>query len=297
MTSFLPTIITSPLERIAAAQEVLAQGSPDDGQGAIPLGLHVEGPFLNPLKKGAHNPNHLCLPNLEAVAGWSPGQGVRLVTLAPELPGALAVIAALAERGVVVSAGHSMATYAEAQAAIEAGLTYGTHLFNTMSPLLHREPGLPGALLTNPALIVGLIPDDVHVHPAVIELIWAIKGGKRLNLVTDAMAALGMSPGRYHLGDQTVMVTENEARLGDGTLAGSIVSMAVALGNLMAFTGCSLAEALPTVTTTPASLLGISDQRGQIATGLLADVVLLTPDLQVVTTIVEGQTVYSNKSK
>lgn len=297
VTSFLPTIITSPLERITAAQEVLAQGSPGNCSGAIPLGLHVEGPFLNPLKKGAHNANHLCLPNLEAVASWSPEQGVSLVTLAPELPGALAVIAALAERGVVVGAGHSMATYAQAQAAIEAGITYGTHLFNTMPPLQHREPGLPGALLTNPALSVGLIPDGVHVHPAVIELIWAIKGGKRLNLVTDAMAALGMPPGCYHLGDQTVIVTENEARLVDGTLAGSIVSMDAALRNLITFTGCSLAEALPTVTTIPASLLGLSDQRGQIAAGLLADVILLTPDLQVVTTIVEGQVVYSTNNK
>jgi len=292
ITSFLPTIITSPLETIAAAQQVLAGGTPAGFRGATPLGLHVEGPFLNPAKKGAHNPAHLRPPSLDAAADWTPQQAVRLVTLAPELPGAVDVVKILVERGVVVSAGHSLATYAQAQAAFEAGVTYGTHLFNAMPPLAHREPGLPGALLTNPALTVGLIPDGIHVHPAVIALIWAAKGGARLTLVTDAMAALGMSPGRYQIGDQAVIVTETDARLEDGTLAGSTVSLDAALRNLMEFTGCSLAEALPAVTSTPALLLGLPD-RGQIAPGFMADLVLLTPELRVGKTIVAGQVVYS----
>ena len=141
VTSFLPTIITSPLEKIAQAQDTLALGRPAGFKGATPLGLHLEGPFLNPRKKGAHNPEYLRAPDLSLVANWSPETCVRLVTLAPELPGALDVIRCLTGRGVVVSAGHSMATYAQAEAGFAAGTRYGTHLFNAMSPLAHREPG------------------------------------------------------------------------------------------------------------------------------------------------------------
>jgi N-acetylglucosamine-6-phosphate deacetylase len=297
VTAFLPTIITAPLATTAAARQVLLKGRPaaDAPPGATPLGLHVEGPFLNPAKKGAHNPAYLQPPTVEAAANWSPETGVRLVTLAPELPGATALIRVLTARGIVVSAGHSTATYAQALAGFEAGITYGTHCFNAMPPLEHREPGLPGALLTHPALTVGLIPDGIHVHPAVVALIWAAKGSHRLTLVSDAMAALGMPPGQYLLGDFEVIVGEADARLADGTLAGSILPLDAALRNLMAFTGCSLTEALPTVTTTPAALLGLDNQRGQIAPGFMADLVLLTPDLQVAATIVNGEVLYRAK--
>jgi N-acetylglucosamine-6-phosphate deacetylase len=292
VTSFLPTIVTSPLETIATAQQVLARGAPGGRNGAVPLGLHVEGPFLNPDKKGAHNPAFLRLPDLKAVADWSPQKGVRLVTLAPELPGALDVIAALADRGVVVSAGHSLASYAQAQAAFEAGITYGTHLFNTMPPLQHREPGLIGALLQETRARVGLIADGIHVHPAVVSLVWKATGPRRLTLVSDAMAAMGMSPGCYQIGNLVVMVDETSSRLVDGTLAGSILTLDAALRNLIAFTGCSLAAALATITATPAALLGLSHRRGHVAPGFAADLVLLTPDLYVVKTIVGGQLVY-----
>jgi N-acetylglucosamine-6-phosphate deacetylase len=292
VTSFLPTIITSPLSQVGKGQEVLAGGPPAGWSGSIPLGLHCEGPFLNPLKKGAHNPNHLQLPSLEAVAGWSPQQHVRLVTLAPELPGALPVVETLAGRGVLVSSGHSMATYAEAQAAFAAGARYGTHLFNAMPTLEHREPGLPGALLTTPGQTAGIIPDGVHTHPAIVALAWQMKGPKRLNVVTDAMAALGMPPGRYMLGDQEVTVTERDARLPSGTLAGSVLTMDEALRKLLRYTGCSLAEALATMTSTPAELLGIGHERGRIVPAAYADLVFLTPALHVALTMVEGKTVY-----
>ena len=292
VTSFLPTIITSPLAQVAQAQAVLAAGPPSDWQGSIPLGLHCEGPFLNPQKKGAHNPNHLRLPSLAAVADWSPQQHVRLVTLAPELPGALPLIEALASRGVLVSSGHSMATYAQAQAGFAAGATYGTHLFNAMPTLEHREPGLAGALLTTLSQTSGIIPDGVHTHPAIIDLAWKLKGPARLNVVTDAMAALGMPPGRYLLGDQEVLVSEREARLPSGSLAGSVLSMDEALRKFIAYTGCALADALATMTSTAADLLGLGQERGRIAAGAYADLVLLTPDLRVWCTIVEGRLVY-----
>lgn len=295
VTAFLPTIITSPLPTVAQAQEVVLHGRPAGYQGAAPLGLHVEGPFLNPQKKGAHNPAYLRQPSLAAVADWSPEQGVRLVTLAPELPGALPMVEALCGRGVLVSAGHSMATYAEAMAGFDAGIRYGTHLFNAMPSLLHREPGLPGALLTDDRPIAGLIADGIHTHPAMVKLIWTCLGSQRLNLVTDAMAALGMAPGSHLLGDFEVQVDATSARLADGTLAGSILSLDQALRNLMAFTGCTLEQALPTITTTPARALGMAHSRGQIAPGYAADLVLLAPDLSVRGTVVAGEVVYNNE--
>ena len=292
VTSFLPTIISSPLSQIAAGQEVVIAGQPAGFRGARPLGLHVEGPFLNPRKKGAHHPNHLRQPDLNAVADWSPAAGVRLVTLAPELPGALDVIAALSARGVLVSLGHSMATYDQAAAGFDAGARGGTHLFNAMPALGHRDPGLVGALLTDERLTVGFIADGIHTHPAVIKLVWQALGSGRLALVTDAMAALGMPPGRYRLGDDEVMVDAVSCRLADGALAGSILSPDQALRNLIAAAGCTLAEALPMVTTTPARAIGLGHARGRIAEGCIADMVLLTPDLHVRTTIVEGDVVY-----
>jgi N-acetylglucosamine-6-phosphate deacetylase len=216
-----------------------------------------------------------------------------LVTLAPELPGALDLVISLTERGVVLGAGHSNSTFAEAKAGFDAGIRYGTHLFNAMPPLHHREPGLVAALLTDSRITVGLVTDGVHIHAAMIGLTWCIVGSSRLTLVSDAMAALGMSPGEYLLGGSDVVVDESSARLADGTLAGSILSLDAALRNLMAFAGCSLQDALPTVTSTPAALLAILDQRGQLAPGLVADLVLLTPDLNVAMTVVSGEVVYA----
>lgn len=293
VTAFLPTIITAPLEKSAAGRRVVTEGRPAGYRGATPLGLHIEGPFLNPAKKGAHNPNYLRLPTLEAVADWSPQNGVRLATLAPELPGALEVVEALSRRGVLVSAGHSMATYDQAVAGFDAGVRYGTHLFNAMPSLLHRDPGLPGALLTDERVTVGLIADGVHTHPAMVKLVWQALGPMRLNLVTDAMAALGMPPGQHLLGDYAVTVDGETCRLADGTLAGSILSMDQALRNLIAFTGCAPEEALPTITTTPARAIGLEQERGQITPGYVADLVLLSPDLHVRGTVVDGELVYA----
>ena len=259
------------------------------------MGLHVEGPFLNPQKKGAHNAAYLRPPSLDAVANWSPEDGVRLVTLAPELPGALEVVAALTARGIVVSAGHSMATYEEAETGFDAGIRYGTHLFNAMPSVNHRDPGLPGALLTDARTTVGLIADGIHTHPSVIELVWRILGRDRLSLVTDAMAALGMGPGQHLLGEYEVVVDDVSARLPDGVLAGSILSLDAAIRNLIHFAGCSLSDALATVTTTPAALLGLQAERGRIAPGYLADLTLLTPDLRVVGTIIRGRPVYPTR--
>ena len=291
VTCFLPTIITSPLATIQAAQEVLLGERPANFLGAEPLGLHLEGPYLNPGAKGAHNSQYLREPeNVE----WSPANGVRLVTLAPELPGALPLIAALAERGVVVSAGHTLATVEEAQAGIEAGIRYATHLFNAMPLLHHRRPGATAALLADERVTVGLIVDGRHIHPLVVKLVWRLLGPQRLSLVSDAMAALGLPPGEYWLGDRPVIVRE-DARLADGTLAGSLLPLEEAAYNLASFAGCTLAEAVATMTQVPAGLLGLS--KGKIAPGYDADLVLLSPDLpagqRVRLTMIAGRVVYS----
>jgi len=292
VTGFLPTIITSPPEVAREAQAVLRDGPPAGWRGARPLGLHLEGPFLNPGKKGAHNPAYLRAPSLADVAGWSPEGGVRLVTLAPELPGAHDVIRELSGRGVVVSAGHSLATYDEAIAAFDAEARYATHLFNAMPALHHREPGLAAAALADSRVTAGLIPDGLHVHPALVSLVWRALGRDRLNLVTDAMAAMGMPPGEYLLGDYRVTVDESSARLPDGTLAGCILSLDAVLRRFMRYTGATAAGALATVTATPARLLGLAAELGAIAPGRAADLTLMTPDLRVVETFVAGQSVY-----
>ena len=295
VTSFLPTIITSPPETVAQTQAVLGAGRGDEKAGARPLGLHVEGPFFNPAKKGAHNPALLRTPSPAAVADWRRESHVWLVTLAPELAGALETIAALREQGVVVSAGHSLASWEEAQAGFSAGVGYGTHLFNAMPPLDHRQPGLAGALLASP-VPVGLIVDGHHVHPEMVRLAWRLKGGQ-LNLVTDAMAALGMPDGTYHLGSQLVQVANGQARLADGTLAGSVLALNEAVRNLIAYTGCSLGEALATVTSVPADLLGVGRWLGRVAAGYAADLVLLDEALQVQKVFCGGVSVFNAKAQ
>ncbi len=292
VTAFLPTVITSPLDTIERAIAVMRAGPPPGFRGAVPLGLHLEGPFLNPGRKGAHNPAYLRLPDPRLVADWSPENGVRLVTLAPELPGAEETIRALREQGVIVSAGHSLATFEQAQAAFAAGVTYGTHLFNAMPPLEHRSPNLTGALLTTPGVTVGLIVDGIHAHPAIIRLAWKAKGPNEITLVTDAMAALGMAEGVYRLGDFDITVRQGAARLPNGVLAGSIVRPDEEIRNLMAYTGCTLNEALPTFTATPARVLELAD-RGRVEVGGRADLVLLTPEGHIRYTLVGGEVVYT----
>ena len=289
VTYFLPTLISCEPDMVQKAQEVIQQGAPQDYLGALALGLHLEGPFLNPAKRGAHPEAFLRSPDVRAVELWSPQTGIRLVTLAPELNGALEVVRRLVKYGVVVGSGHSIASYAEAMQGVEAGIRYGTHLFNAMPPLDHRQPGLVSALLTDRRTVVGIIADGIHVDPAVVKLIWEVTGGERLNLVTDAMAGLGMPPGTYQMGENEVFVDESSARLSDGRLAGSRLALDQALRNLKNFTGCSLPEAIQTITSTPAKLLGLAGEYGQLAVGQVANLVNLTSDLGVSATYIGGE--------
>ena len=191
-----------------------------------------------------------------------------------------------------MAAGHSRATYEIARTAIRAGVRHGTHLFNAMGPLGHREPGLVGALLDDPDSSVGLIADGIHVHPAIVRIAHAIKGSGHIVLVTDAIAALGMGEGRFRLGDAHVEVGATGVRLPDGTLAGSAIEPTATLRNLIAFTACSIADAVSSWTSTPARLLGLS-RKGRIAPGYDADLVLLTEDLEMDLTMIAGEVAFS----
>ncbi|MCJ7756457.1 MAG: N-acetylglucosamine-6-phosphate deacetylase [Thermoanaerobaculales bacterium] len=287
VTSFLPTIITSPPERRMKALQVINEGPPPGYHGARALGLHFEGPMLARDRRGTHQKSHLRLPELDLVDGWGRAEGIRLVTLAPELAGAPAVIQALLDRGVVVAAGHSAATYQQAVTALESGLTHGTHLFNGMPPLAPREPGLIGALLEDPDVSVAIIVDGIHLHPATVCLVRACKPTHQVVLITDAMAGMGAGPGVYALADLTVTVDSTSARNPDGGLAGSILTLDQAVRNYVAFTGCSLQEALVAASANPASVIGEST-RGRIDAGKVADLIVLDDQLAIQATIVEG---------
>jgi N-acetylglucosamine-6-phosphate deacetylase len=286
VTAWLPTIVTSPEGTVERALAALSAGAPEGWHGAVPVGLHLEGPFLSEAKKGAHREEHLRPSTLEAVDGWSREAGVALVTMAPDLAGAHEVIAALVDRGVVVSAGHTPATAAEATEAVDVGVRWVTHLFNAMAPLHHREPGLAGVALSDPRLHVGLIPDGIHVHPAAVALAQRALGD-RLTIVTDAVAALGQPPGQHG----PVTVGADGVRLADGTLAGSNLAMDEGVRNLVAFAGCPPEVAVAAASTNPARLLH-DGLRGTLAPGARADAVLLDAHLHVVATVVGGLVVH-----
>lgn len=256
--AFLPTLVSPSWATVDRARAAIASGLPGGYAGATPLGWHVEGPFIAPSRSGAHDPASLRAPDPGAVSDWSPSTGIRMVTLAPELPGALQVVESLVSRGVVVSAGHSSATYAEAMAGFDAGISSVTHLFNAMVRLDHREPGLAGAALADDRITIGLIPDGLHVHPRMVSLVRRWVGAERLAVVTDAMAALGMPPGTYRLAGRDCIVDETSARLPGGGLAGSVIGLDAAVANLTSFCGISADEAALAATVVPARLLGLT---------------------------------------
>jgi N-acetylglucosamine-6-phosphate deacetylase len=293
VTAFLPTIISSPLATISAARQALLAGPPPGFVGARPLGLHLEGPFLAPARRGVHDETFLRVPDLQTVADWSPGTGIRVVTLAPELPGAITLVRTLAERGIVVSAGHSAATLAEGIAGIDAGIRYATHVFNAMPATNHREPGLIAAVLLDERVTAGFIADGIHVAPEVLALASRVVRPGRFSAVTDAIAALGMPPGVYPLGDLEVTSDGVTARLGDGRLAGSVLRLDQAIRNVRTFLGWSVADTVATVTSVPARLLNVADRHGVLAAGAVFDAVLLTPELEVVATLVAGRIVHA----
>lgn len=291
VTSFLPTVITTTGQRYENAMSALAHL---DGHGARVLGLHFEGPMLHENRHGAHPKSCLRALSEDELCAWTPENGVRLVTIAPELEGALEIARRLVDQGVVVSMGHSTATSSEAHSGVDAGATMVTHLFNAMEPLGHREPGLVGEAFINEALRSGLIVDGIHLDPDVVALAWRLLGPERFILVTDAMAALGVGGERFQIGSMEVSVGSDGVRNELGVLAGSNLAMDQALRNLIEFTGCDVVEALQCASTTPAACLRASDF-GALFAGYRADLVLLSDSLEVVATMVGGEFVFDRR--
>ena len=290
-TTYLPTLISSPEDLYEEVLPTLA-GSVNKTSGAGAPGVHLEGPFISPEKRRAHPQPFVIPPDPGLLGQLMDLCPVRMVTLAPELEGSGDLVELATGRGAAVSAGHSEASFEDAYAAFDHRVAGVTHLFNAMSPIHHREPGVVGAAFAHPRVVCGLIADGLHVHPEVIGLAFRMLGPDRLYLTTDATAATGMEPGEYALATRKVYQDANMARLGDGALAGSLITMNEAFQNILAFTGCTLPEAARMTSATPARLIGEGRRKGRLVPGYDADVTVLAPDLSVQAVWRNGQKVY-----
>lgn len=289
-TSFLATSVSSTMEdllnMIRSVKAVIGRE-----QGARIAGIHLEGPYLNPKRKGMQNEKYLRHPNLDEMKliFQEAGSLIKMVTIAPELPGGLELISFLKEQGVVIAVAHSDATYEEAKLAFTAGASHVTHCFNGMRPIHHRDPGLIVAAFEEPHVSLQAIVDQVHLHPAIVRLMHRLKGPEGMVLITDALQAMGLGDGNYMFGGHHVTVSGGIARLADGTLASSTVTMNEAL-RLTEANGISMEDAVCMASTTPAHILGLS-HKGKIEVGYDADLVLLDEHYQVQWTMIEGNLV------
>lgn len=301
-TSYVATTVTASLDRTLRAARGLGEiirasqashGASDKIAGAQPVGIHFEGPFLNVKKRGAHPASQIQKPSTETLERTleAAGNAARVLTLAPELDGALSVLEYARSRGLRVAIGHSNATFEETERAIAAGATHAVHFYNAMRPFTHRDSGIIGAVLTDDRLSAELICDGVHVEPAAIRLLVKAKGIERVILVSDSLSGAGMPDGNYPLGNFTVHVAGGVCRTVEGNLAGSTITLDAALRHLSSFTGLSYRECLPCATLNPARILGIEKQKGVIAPGADADLAILDRNFYVTQTYVRGRPV------
>lgn len=284
VTAFLPTLISAPVE--VGAAFAAAVGAAAEAQGARVLGAHIEGPFLNPSFRGAHQLANLAQPtaeNVDVIEAARP----RLVTLAPELPDALAAIERLSRAGIVVAAGHSGADFEQGRKAIAAGVRFATHIYNAMTPVHHRRPGIAVALLLDRRVTVGVIADGEHVHPSMCEQLLRVKGAQHIALTTDQTSAAGAAPGTYVLGGRDVVSDGKTVRLVDGTLAGSAATMPDLVRLMASLPGMAISRAIAMATAVPARVLG-EKRLGHIQAGACADLVVLDADLRVRLTMIRG---------
>ena len=295
VTSYLPTTITAPVDSTLGALESLANAieaagnHQEDGElRARPRGIHIEGPFLSHARRGVHPPENLLPPTVKMFERfWEAARGhIRVMTIAPELPGAPEVIADAARRGVCVSLGHSDADLRSARAGIAAGARHATHTFNAMRPLRHRDPGILGAVLTDSNLSADIIADGLHVDPAIVQLFLQAKGQDRAVFITDSTAATGMPDGIYKIGTLEMEVKRGVC-LARGTLAGSTLTLDQAVRNVMQFVHCDLEQVLRPATLNPARVAGLAG-KGILEVGVEADLVVLSPEGEVRNTIIGG---------
>jgi N-acetylglucosamine-6-phosphate deacetylase len=296
VTGYFATTVAAPLDATCTALERLADAidqKPQTNETAIaarPLGIHLEGPFLSHKRRGVHPPEYLVEPTVPIFERlWQAARGhVRMITIAPELPGAIEVIAEASRRQICVSIGHSDAELPVARDAVRAGARHATHTFNAMRPLDHRNPGIIGEVLSDDTITADIIVDGIHVSPEVVKLFLQSKGPERAVLITDAMSATGMPEGRYQLGPIQVEVKDGKATAGD-SLAGSVLTMDRAVRNVTKFSNWTLREAVRAASLNPAQAAGLSGGYGKLSPGVPADFVVLSPTGDVLKTVVAGR--------
>ncbi|WP_426703934.1 N-acetylglucosamine-6-phosphate deacetylase [Staphylococcus shinii] len=291
-TSFLATTMTQSDENIIKALKNIVnyQGQQDNLNAASIVGIHLEGPFISEHKVGAQNPAYVQRPSVAKIQQFQEiaNDQIKVMTFAPEVEGARETLAALHNQ-INFSIGHTVATFDEVNEAVAHGAKHVTHLYNAGTAFEHRNPGLSGAAWVNDKLSTESIVDGIHSHPASIKIAYKQKGNKRFFLITDAMRAKGMPDGEYDLGGQNVTVKGSEARLASGALAGSILKMNEGLKNLIKFTGASLDDLWRVTSLNQAITLNIEDNKGSIAVGKDADIVVVDDDMHVLTTIKSGE--------
>jgi N-acetylglucosamine-6-phosphate deacetylase len=293
-TAFLPTTVSAPLDLLEAAVERLANLIRTEAAGAKPLGIHLEGPFINVQKRGTHQSSNVRKPDPTLLAKWILLSGglVKLLTMAPELEGAAITADTARSSNVIVAMGHSDATLSESLTAANAGTHYAVHTFNAMRQFSHRDPGIVGAVLSDDRIFAEIIADGIHVAPEVVRIFSRAKGPSRLILATDAISATGMPDGAYALGNGQVHVQGGICRDAEGRLAGSTLTQDRALRNLLHWTGLRLDDALLALTANPAQALAL-EGRGRIEPGAYADLTFLDKNLEIDRTYVSGKLVFA----
>ena len=292
-TSFLPTTISSPAEILTAAVGQIGSLTSKSFDGATPLGIHLEGPFISSAKRGTHKAANITAPNLDLLETWVRGSqnSIRLLTLAPEVEGVDALLLMAKHLGVTVAMGHSNATFEEASTAAGRGVCYAVHTFNAMRGFSHRDPGIVGAVLADDRIFAEIIADGIHVDHAAVRIFSRAKGKARVVLVTDAVSATDMPDGRYMLGSGNVEVRNGVCRDDEGRLAGSTLTQEIALRNFIEWTDWPFEEALLGVTLNPARALKL-ERKGVLEPGADADVTILDSYFRVVKTFVHGKLVF-----
>lgn len=296
-TAFLPTTMTMSKDKIIGSLKSIHEAFIKGTGAAEILGVHLEGPYISSEKKGAQKEKDIKKASIGEFLEFNQASGnlIRIVTLAPEKPGAIDLIRWLHKNEIIASVGHSNATYKQVQEGIKAGLTHVTHTFNAMREFNHREPGVVGAALSSPKLILEMIADGIHLHPVAMKILIKIKEIGKIVLITDAMRAASKPEGTYNLGGQEVTVVRGQARLKDGTLAGSVLTMDKAVCNMVDKVGVSLTEAIQMATANPARCLGVESKKGSLEPGKDADIVILNKKLKVELTMVKGKIVYKRE--
>lgn len=295
-TSLVATTVTAPVEETCRSLEGIAQyirshenSEPNGSLEAEILGIHLEGPFISPARRGVHPEQSIAIPSVEVLKQFSNASDglLKILTLAPELPGAMELIEFATAAGIVVGMGHTDANYDQARAAIRAGARHAVHTYNAMRPFSHRDPGILGAIMTDPEVTAEVIADGVHVAVAAVQVLMGAKGFDTVLLVSDGIAATGMRDGTYRLGNIEVNVRDGVARNAEGKLAGSTLALDRAVRNVVAW-GVPFLDAIRMVTVLPARRLSLAGKKGVIAPGADADIVLLTADLRIAAVMTRG---------